>query len=104
MISFRQACPNIDGRCSCGSSGVSCPEPGNQFCLGGWRSQKNSRRLDKAVATQNKGAVEFRQCNQGIVNVRVCQHSVSLAVVLKRIGNELLASLKDIERVAKHKE
>lgn len=34
---------------------------------------------------------------------RICQHAVGLVVTLKRNGNELLASFKDVERVAEHK-
>jgi len=47
---------------------MSCSETGNQFSFGGRGSQKNSHRLDKAVATENKGAIQFRQFNKGIMD------------------------------------
>jgi hypothetical protein len=48
------------------------------------------------------GDIEFRQFNKGIVDLTVCHHAAGLVVTLKRLGNKLLASSENVERIAKH--
>jgi len=67
----------------CGSGGMSDAEVSRQFYLNVGGCQENLRRLGESITSDDNGAIQLGQLDQGIIDARVGEPAVGLVVTVE---------------------